>query len=163
MKTPQLNKLQVGELLTLHAEIMTELNKREILRSQNNPTGDYAEYLAAKVLQLKLESNSKSGFDATDAGGKKVQIKGRRVTAKNPSRQLGIIRDLEGRRFDYLIGIIFGEFYTVDQALKIPHELVRDYATFSELQNGHILHLSGEILSDNRIENITNILVGAKI
>ena len=156
MNAPSLNELSVSELLKLQAGVMEELNKRGVLRSQNNPTGDYAEYLVAKELHLKLESNSKSGFDATDESGRKIQIKGRRVTPKNPSRQLGVIRDLEKKQFDYLIGMVFDELYSVNQVLKIPHEIIGKYAEFSEHQRGHILHLSGKILSDSKAEDITS-------
>jgi hypothetical protein len=156
MKTPSLNELSVAELLKLHGGVLEELNKRGVLRSQNNPTGDYAEYLAAKELHLQLQSNSKSGFDAVDERGNRVQIKGRRVTPKNTSRQLGVIRNLEEQQFDYLIGVIFDESYAVNQALKIPHGIIGNYAEFSKHQNGHILHLSGQILSDKRVEDITS-------
>jgi hypothetical protein len=156
MKAPSLNEFSVSELLKLQAGVMEELNKRGVLRSQNNPTGDYAEYLVAKELGLKLEFNSRSGFDATDESGSRIQIKGRRVTLKNPSRQLGVIRDLEKKQFDYLIGLVFDDLYSVNHVLKIPHEIIADYAEFSNHQRGHILHLSGRVLSDKRVEDITS-------
>ena len=42
----------IAELLALHAGIMAELRKREVLRSANNPTGDFAEYLFCSALAL---------------------------------------------------------------------------------------------------------------
>ena len=161
MNTPNLNEFSVAELLKLHGGILDELNKRSVLRSQNNPTGDYAEYLAAKGLHLKLQSNSKSGFDAIDEQGNKVQIKGRRITPKNQSRQLGVIRNLEKRQFDYLVGVIFDEAYSVSQALKVPHPVIGRYAEYNDYQNGHILQLSGGILADENVEDITSKLAAA--
>ena len=85
---------------------MTELKNRGVLRTKNNPVGDYAEWLVSSALNLTLVKNSAAGHDAESSDGKKIQIKSRRITANNRSRQLGVIRNLEKNDFDELIAVI---------------------------------------------------------
>ena len=147
-----LSKRSLKDLLLLYANLLEELKKRQILRSNNNPTADYAEWLASRALNLKLEPKSKKGYDAIDSKGYKYQIKGRRITPSNPSRQLGVIRNLGDKHFDFLIGIIFEKDFSVKEAYKIPQSIIGKYSTYSEHQNGHILYLRGEILSVEGVE-----------
>ena len=149
-----LNSLSVLELLSLHSEILTELRSREVIRTKNNPVGDYAEWLVSEALGMTLLSNSSAGADAIDADGMKVQIKARRVTPDNPSRQLSALRNYEAADFDYLIAVIFDEDYNVLDGYKIPHEVIRDYARHSDHVNARIINLKGAILADPRVTSI---------
>jgi len=150
-----LKKLSVIELLELHSAIIDDLKRRKVVRTRNNPVGDYTEWLVAKGLGLELAANSSAGFDALDAKGVKIQIKGRRITKENRSRQLGIIRKLDEKDFDQLIAVIFNEAYDVIDARLIPHEVIIDYAKYSDPQKGHILYLKGPILKDSRVKDIS--------
>src|SRR5208282_6218709 len=96
-----LSKLTASALLALHAHVADELRSRGITRSSNNPTGDLAEYLFCKAFGWKQARNSEAHFDATDSEGTRFQIKGRRVTRENASRQLSAIRDLDLKQFDF--------------------------------------------------------------
>ena len=71
------------ELLRLHSDIISELKRRDIVRTQNNPIGDYTEWLVCKCFNLQIEGNSKAGFDATDSHGLRYQIKGRRSAERS--------------------------------------------------------------------------------
>jgi hypothetical protein len=142
-----LNALNNLELLSLHSEILTQLRSRGVIRTKNNPVGDYAEWLVSNALGMTLLSNSSAGADAIDADPK-VQIKARRVTPDNPSRQLSALRNYEAADFDYLIAVIFDETYNILDAYKIPHEVIRDYARHSDHVNAHIVNLKGAILTD---------------
>jgi hypothetical protein len=145
-------------LLCCFAEILDELKERSVVRTLNNPVSDYAEWLVAKKMDLKLVSNSNSGYDAKDAKGNRFQIKSRRLSPKNNSRQLGVIRKLNSNEFDYLIGVIFNKDFIVEEAYKIPQGVIDKFAPFNEHQNGHILHLRGDVLKALGVENITNII-----
>lgn len=120
----------------------------------NNPTGDYAEWLVASALGLKLANNSAAGYDAETATGVRVQIKARRVSPHNSSRQLGVIRNLEKQGFDELVAVIFSESYDVVEAVSVPHAVIAEYSTYRQHVNGHVLHLRGALLSDNRVRCI---------
>jgi len=130
---------------------MEELRRRGVIRSSNNPVADYAEYFVAHKFGLTLETGSNKGFDARDKKGLRYQIKSRRITTHNQSRQLGVIRNLDENLFDYLLAILFSIDFTTNTIFKIPHDLIKKYSRFSKLQNGHILILRGNILKDPRV------------
>ena len=148
-------KMSVSELLRMHSEIINELRERGILRSQNNPVADYTEWLVSKKLDLSLSPKSQSGFDATNTNGDRYQIKGRRLTPQNKSTQLGVIRNLSERKFDFLVGVILNSDYSVNYAAQIPYGLVSRLSVYSEHQNGNILHLRKGVLNEKEVEDIT--------
>ena len=156
--TADWSTLCVTELLSAHCAILDELRKRDIVRSKNNPTGDYAEWLVSTKLGLRLENKSAKGWDAIDANGVRSQIKGRRVTPDNPSTQLSVIRDLDSKDFDILIAVVFDEAWCVRSAAKIPHDVVSKLATFRKHVNGHVMHLRPSVFSFASVENITSLL-----
>jgi hypothetical protein len=108
-----LKNSEVKELLQFQGKITNELIERGVVRTQNNPLGDYTEWLVAKAFNLELAGNSKAGYDALDTDGTKIQIKGRRLTLKNFSRQLSAIRNYNEKDFDVLITILFNEVFDV--------------------------------------------------
>ncbi|GGX76988.1 hypothetical protein GCM10007160_00170 [Litchfieldella qijiaojingensis] len=149
-----LKDLGTIELLRLQSSITDELMERKIVRTKNNPIGDYTEWLVAKALGLELQPNSKSGYDGIYKNGVRVQIKGRRITKTSKSRQLSAIRNYDERDFDVLVAVIYDESFDVIEALLIPHEVVKEYASYREYVNAHILILQGAILKDKRVRCI---------
>jgi hypothetical protein len=147
--------LTTPELLQYYSQILEELRERKIVRTSNSPIGDYAEWLIATQLGLTLVVNSTSGYDALDSSGLKFQIKSRRLTSRNKSRQLGAIRNLKNQDFDYLIAILFNEQVEIQQVVKIPHGIIEKYAQYRQHVNAHILVLRDNILSDPLVEDIT--------
>lgn len=144
------NKESDSELLATYSRLMEELRRRNIIRTSNNPVADYAEKVAVEYLSLKQVGKEEKGFDAIDTQGYKYQIKGRRITRYNSSRQLSVIRNLNERLFDYLVAVILGELFEVKEIWKIPHEFVKEHSKFSEHQNGHIFHAKPEVLTSGR-------------
>ena len=149
-----LKEMEVKELLQLQASITNELKGRGIVRTQNNPLGDYTEWLVASALDLELAANSKTGYDGVNKAGVRVQIKGRRVTSTNNSRQLSAIRKYNENGFDQLVAVIFNEKFDVIEAWLIPYEVVGEYASYRKHVNAHILILKGPILTDPRVKCI---------
>jgi hypothetical protein len=155
---PNLGELSTHELLVTFSRIMEELKARRVVRTFNNPVADYCETLTASALGLRLEGNSRKGYDATDLAGTKYQIKGRLIHDTHSLNQLGVIRNLGAHEFDYLIAVLFDPQFSVIEAYKIPHSLVTKYSQYSELQHGNIIRLRGQILEDPEIEKIGNVL-----
>lgn len=155
--TINLTELTPLELLQLQSSVITELRERNIVRTSNAPLGDYTEWLVAHHLNLNLEANSKAGFDATTKGDDKtrIQIKGRRPTEANPSRQLSVIRKYDEKDFDELVAVIFNEDFTVKEAYRMPHEVIGRYAKYRPHPNGHVLILQGPVLEDDQVVDIT--------
>ena len=140
----------------MHDSILSELEKRQILRSRNNPAGDYAEWLVSTVLGLTLASKAAKGFDATSADGTRVQIKGRHVAASDKSVQMGVIRNLDGKDFDELISIVFEANWDVRAVARIPHAAVASVSTYRKHVNGHVMYLNDTVLGHKDVENITH-------
>ncbi len=149
-----LNKMEVIDLLLLYGSIIETLRDKKIVRTGNNIIADYAEYLVSTKMNLKLAPNSTPGYDALDNLGVRYQIKARRITTHNPSRQLGVLRNLKKNSFDYLIGVIFDEYFNVIEAYQIPHSILEDYGRESNHQNGRIIRLKGDILNNPNVKNI---------
>jgi hypothetical protein len=110
-------------LLADFADLLDELRRREVVRSSNNPVADYAEALVAKAFGLELAKTVATGYDAVDrVTGETYQVKARRLTDFNKSRQLGFIRKLDATKppFDHLVGILFQRDFRVLRAAFVP-------------------------------------------
>ena len=150
-----LSDLTPAQLLALHARLGDELRDRGVTRSSNNPTGDLAEYLFCKAFGWTQAGNSHANVDAVDCDGKRYQIKGRRLTRHNKSRQLSAIRDLHGGHFDFLAVVLFNEDYTILRAALIPHSVAMDRAKFVEHTNSHNFMLRDDIWSADGVTDVT--------
>ena len=151
-----LRTLTAHEILSLHTDIADELARRKILRSSNNPTGGLAEHLFATTFGWKLETNSNTGYDATDANGTRFEIKCRRMTASNTSRQLSALRNLPSKHFDYLAALLIDSRFKVLKAAFIPHEIVEHYSTYVKHDNKWNFLLKDSIWQINSVRDVTN-------
>jgi hypothetical protein len=150
-----LSVLSVRDLLQLNASIGDELRAREICRTSNNPVGDVAEFLFHRTFGWKLETNSKAGFDAVCPKLGNIQIKSRRVSLQNPSRQAGAIRNLDKGLFDYLAGVVFDHRYEVHIAMLIPHHLVVKQATDIYHTRSSRIYLRDDWLKIDGVQDLT--------
>jgi hypothetical protein len=83
------------EVAKAWARCMRLLRVRDLVQTANTPVGDYAERICCDRFGLERRGFSEKSVDAVDAKGIRYQIKGRRLTPENRSRQLGAIRDIE--------------------------------------------------------------------
>jgi hypothetical protein len=148
------------ELLQTHARVIDELLRRGVVRTGNNPLGDFTEWLVCDRLGLVRQPNSRASYDGIDAAGIRYQIKGRRSRRPAGDVQLSVIRNLEHSAFEYLIAVVFHSDYTIRFAAKIPHAVVSELATYRRHVNGHVLMIREDILERRGVVDITSILVG---
>lgn len=146
---------KVNELLELHGAVIEELRERKIVRSANGPIGDYAEFLFAKAFGWTLVNNSKKGYDAVDENDRTYQIKSRRITPHNKSRQLSSLRKLPEKHFDFLAGILFNVDYSVYRAIIVPHKLIEPRSRFHTHTNGWIFRLEDDVWSLPTAKDVT--------
>ena len=119
----ELETFPTPKLLGLYGALLDELRKRGVVRSSNNPLSDYAEGLFCKTFGWAQEGNSAAGYDAVDAAsGTRYQVKGRRLTAHNASRQLSAIRNLDDHPFHFLAGLLVDARFQIVRAAIIPYE-----------------------------------------
>ena len=150
-------QLTPPELLALHAKISEELRARGIVRSSNNPTGDLAEYLFCRAFGWTQAGNSHPSADATGSDGETLyQIKGRRWTQHNKSRQLSALRGLPDRGFHFLAAVLFSPNYEVDRAAIVPHALVVQYSTRVEHTNSWRFLLKDSVWTWPGVEDATS-------
>lgn len=154
-KETDLAQLSSFKLLALHARLADELRARGITRSSNNPTGDLAEFLFCRAFKWTQADNSKAHIDAVDQNGTRYQIKGRRVTRFNRSRQLSAIRDFDGAHFDYLAGVLFHEDFSVMRAALIPRTVVAGRAAFVQRTNSHKFLLHDDVWAAPDVRDVT--------
>lgn len=151
-------RLGNGELLALWAGLMKELNDRGVVRSDNNPIGDYCEFLVAAHFEVEPEGNSNAGYDVKTAQGVRVQVKGRRISAsgKVPPHFSGIRNlDEEPPPFDVLIGLLLNRDFSVRECWEIPVDRVRHYAVYRQHTNSWSLKtIRGEMRNDSEIRRI---------
>ena len=152
----EVESLRTHELLALFSGVLDELRRRETIRSTNNPVADYAESLVSRALSLTLATKSSTGYDAVDVLGQRYEIKGRRPTRQNPSRQLSAIRRLEAKHFSFLAGVLFKEDFSVHRACLIPYETVEQLAVYRPHVNAWILHLRDSVWSVQGVQDITD-------
>ncbi len=149
----------VHGLLRCYGEILDELKQRDVLRTYNNPIGDYAEWLVAERLGLQLNVSSASGCDAVGPNGARFQIKARWLPSTTSSRQLSTIRGLADQQFDFLIAVLLNKDFSIVAAYRIAHNVIADFAHFVPHVNGHNLYLQGALLNAEGVDDITHLLV----
>lgn len=119
----------VKDLVRAYMNSREALRARGVIRSNRVLLSDYAEWLAAKALRLKLVAGgSNKGFDAVDRAGLRYQIKARQHTAIYQQPDLRGFGDLSLDPFDLLVAVIVGVDYSVLRALLIPIAAVRQRA-----------------------------------
>src|SRR6266481_6778003 len=158
MELPPLKDFNPKELLQLTGKILDELTAREIVRTSNNPVSGYTEWLVSQRLGLTLCGNSEKGFDSTDKCGVKYEIKARRVTPTNKSRQLSAIRDIEGEHFNFLIAVVYNKDFEVILALKIPRSVVESKSSYVKSTNSYKLMAEDSLKNEAGVEDIATLL-----
>lgn len=145
-----------ADILQLYAHALEELRRREVLRSSNNPSGDYGELLFSRAFGWQLQNNSSSGYDATDGNGVRYQIKCRRITPHNQSRQLSYIRNLPNTPFDMLAGVLLNQDFKVTRAALIPVAVIQEKATYVKHVNAWCMILRDAVWDIPGVQDVTH-------
>ena len=149
----KLDTLSEVELLQIHGSVIDELIRRKVVRTRNNPIGDYTEWLVCDRLRLEIQSNSRAAFDAIDNVGVRYQIKGRR--SDDNRVQFSAIRNLDQQGFDYVIAIVYDHDYSIRFALRLTHAAVAELSTYRKHVNAHILILNEAAIDCDGVEDIS--------
>ena len=144
------------ELLQLNAATISELKRRGVVRTNNKPTGDYAEHLFCTAFGWSRQDNSTKSYDATSPDGKTTyQIKARHFGGGRSSRQLSAIRSFG---FHYLAAVLFREDYSVERAIIIPVALIEGKTRRSRHTNSDLLYLEDHMWDWPGIQDVTETL-----
>lgn len=152
-----LQRLTPNQLLVLSSDAVQELRRRGLVRSSNNPIGDYAEYLFCKAFGWKLSGKSERHADATGDDGTRYQIKARRLGGAG-DRQLSALRSLPNGNFDSLAAVLFASNFGIARAALIPHAMVLSNATHQAHTNSWLFILRDEVWTWRGVEDVTSAL-----
>lgn len=151
----QLTSATPEQLLAGYAAVLRELRSREIVRTNNAPAGDYAEWLAQRVLGGVLAPNSVKSYDLTLEDGTRVQVKARVVgdPISSSQRQMSPFRS-----WDFDLGALVqlsATNYTVVRAALVPADEIRNRATYRAHVNGHIAFMTEDLLGAPGAQDVT--------
>ncbi|MFY9999658.1 MAG: hypothetical protein WAK76_09200 [Trebonia sp.] len=159
---PDLSTVSDSGLFSLYRAILSELKHRGVIRTENAPVGDYAEYLVATALGGKLARNAEKSWDVLGEGGEKLQVKARVVSdpAKPGQLQLSPFRSFG---FDSAVIVLLSATdYAVSRASKVPRCVVESSAIYRQHVNGKILFARPEIMGHPDATDLTAALRAAQ-
>ena len=149
MGKPNIESAEVttAELFTTYGAVLAELRARGVVRTNNAPAGDYAEYLVAAGLGGTLVPPSVKSHDVRLPDGRLVQVKARVISDPPVGgwRQLSAIRSWE---FDWLVVVFLSNVdYHVVRAVKISSAVAEAAAKWRAIDNANLLHATEDLLS----------------
>ena len=159
-ETPRskLERVPLSELFGRYGAILAELRRREIVRTNNAPAGDWAEYLICAYLEGTLAPNSEKSWDVLSPDKTtRVQVKARVIfdPFNQGQRQLSTIRSFD---FDSLAIVLFDDAFTVWRAVLLPVAAVMQHAAPNPYLNGHRLIATDVLLDSPQGKDITEAL-----
>ncbi|MCR4511756.1 hypothetical protein [Aeromicrobium sp. 50.2.37] len=151
----QLTSATPEELLADYAAVLRELRSREIVRTNNAPAGDYAEWLAQRALGGVLAPNSVKSYDLTLEDGTLIQVKARVVSEPitRSQRQMSPFRS-----WDFRLGALVqlsSADYSVVRAALVPASEIRSRATHRSHVNGDVAFMTDDLLSAPGARDVT--------
>jgi hypothetical protein len=159
---PDLSTFSESGLFSLYRAILSELKSRGVIRTENAPVGDYAEYLVATALGGQLAPNSEKSWDVLGSDGEKLQVKARVVSdpAEPGQLQLSPFRSFG---FDSAVIVLLSATdYAVSRASKVPRYVVESSAIYRQHVNGKVLFARPEIMGHPDVTDLTATLRAAQ-
>jgi hypothetical protein len=154
----ELRELPAAHLFALYRRILKELRGRGVIRTENAPTGDYAEHLTAVALGGELAPNSEKSWDVRLPDGTRLQVKARVVSTP---RRAGQLQLSPFRSFDFdeaVIVLLDERDYMVERAVRVPRDLVQAASRYNRHVNGNIAFARPELLSAAGTADVTGAL-----
>ena len=114
----------IGEILKRAKEVAVDY-----YRATGKPlgvTGEVGEYEAARLLGLDLSDARTAGYDATDADGRRFQIKARAIPASARGRSQQIGRINLDHEFDAVLLVLMDEEFRTLDIWEADREAVRN-------------------------------------
>ena len=159
-----LEGVRTGELLARYAAILAELRRRDVVRTNNAPAGDYVEWLVARALGVqRVTSTSEKSYDLIAGEYGKMQLKARVVSEpiKAGQRQTSPFRSWD---FDHAALVQLRDVdYAVVRAVLLPMSVVREVAVFQRHINGSIVFMTPALLGHPQATDVTDRLQQAAL
>ena len=159
---PDLSAFSEPGLFALYRAILSELKHRGVIRTENAPVGDYAEYLVATALRGQLAPSSEKSWDVLAQDGEKLQVKARVVSDPAAPGQLQL-SPFRSFGFDFAVIVLLSATdYVVSRASKVPRDVVESSAVYRKHVNGNVLFARPEIMGHPDATDLTAALRAAQ-
>lgn len=146
-ETPDLAGAPTGQLLELYASTLAELRGRNVLRTNNPPAGDYAEWLVARALDGTLMDNSVKSFDVESETYGRIQVKAC-VVSQPPRRGQLQTSPFRSDGFEYAALVQFSHIdYTIVAGTLVPADVIKASWTWRGHVNGHVLRMTPALMA----------------
>lgn len=130
----KLEGLRVKELLQLEAEIVVELRRRDLVRTNNKPLGDIAEQIVLLARGGILEPNSTKSHDISDPQGRRIQVKAMGTRRSGHASKFSPFRSFE---FDTAVFLVFDSTnFDLVLSREVASMEIETVASYSQHTNG---------------------------
>ncbi|WP_277455359.1 hypothetical protein [Janibacter sp. DB-40] len=147
---PDLTSASASDLFVLQGQLLGELRSRGVLRTNNPPVGDYAEWLVSQALgSNRLPANSTKSFDLESRVYGKVQVKARLVSSPAKSGQLQT-SPFRTDGFDYAALVLLSDIdFSVVSAVLLPLAAVQERWSWHQHVKGWTVQMNGPTMDHN--------------
>lgn len=147
-KPPALDKLGTRDLLALWARTLRELHDRGVVRTFNNPIGDIAEELVAAHFGGERGSFSQTSWNVRTPDSELLQVKALRRTGAKGRRNLSPVRS---DAYAAVIVVVFTEDLRVEEAIRIPQQVVTELFKVRPHVNGRVVTLTRRLMDHPKV------------
>lgn len=141
-------EMSVRDLLCVTRNASVELRRREVIRTDNAPLGDVADYVVRDAYGGHLAANSGKSFDLVDAGGRSVQVKARTVV--NQRAGATVFSPFRSFDFDVAVFLVFDrDSMDLLRAVEADADSVRKAAMYKSHTNGYVVQVRKVMSSDS--------------
>lgn len=124
---PDVSALPVRSLLSLEASIVRELRFRKLVRTQNKPLGDIAEYVVWLDRGGVLEPNSTKSHDITTASGQRIQVKAMANRAAGAGARFSPFRSAD---YHTAVFLVFDIGFDISEAWEVDAEQIEEHVRY---------------------------------
>ena len=152
-----------AQLFEQYSTILRELRRRTVIRTNNAPAGDYAEWLVHRALGGRIAPSAQKSYDIETSDGTLVQVKARVVSTKINAgqRQMSPFRSWD---FHKAALVQFSEHnYSVVRAVLVPVGEVRAVSAWRSHVNGSIAHMTEALMTSAGSADITEAIRAAAV
>lgn len=144
----------VLDLLRTQSETLDQLKSLGVIRTDNAPVGDYAEWLISRFYEGELLPRSSKGVDVLTSDGRKIQVKARTTDrSMKKALQSSAIRDWD---FTEMVVILFDRLdYSIIQASLVPIRTVQELVKYSKHDNKSFISDLRKLQNHPGVQDIT--------
>lgn len=158
---PDLTQAPASDLFALQGQLLAELRSRGVLRTNNPPVGDYAEWLVWRAIGAageRLPANSNPSYDLTSDTFGKVQVKARLVSDPPKSGQVQT-SPFRTKGFDHAALVLLSSVdFSVVSAVLLPLAAVEERWYWREHIRGWTVQMNRPTMNHPQAVDITALL-----